>query len=30
MALTENKSFCRVYGSACGIIVTLNGDRVRR
>lgn len=28
MGLIEKKSFCRVCGSACGIIVELDGDRV--
>ena len=28
MALTEKKSFCRVCGSACGIIVELDGETV--
>jgi len=28
VAVTEKKSFCRVCGSACGIIVTLDGETV--
>jgi len=28
MGLIEKKSFCRVCGSACGIVVTLDGERV--
>ena len=28
MALTEQKSFCRVCGSACGIIVETDGQQV--
>jgi len=28
MALTEKKSFCRICGSACGIVVELDGEQV--
>jgi anaerobic selenocysteine-containing dehydrogenase len=28
MALVEQKSFCRICGSGCGIVVTLDGERV--
>jgi anaerobic selenocysteine-containing dehydrogenase len=30
MAVTEKKSFCRVCGASCGIIVEVDGDRVVR
>jgi anaerobic selenocysteine-containing dehydrogenase len=30
MAIVEKKSFCRVCGSACGIIVDVDGDQVVR
>lgn len=28
MAITETKSFCRICGSACGIVVTVDGEQV--
>ena len=28
MTVTEHKSYCRICGSACGIIVTVEGDQV--
>lgn len=28
MALTERKCYCRICGSGCGIIITLDGQQV--